>query len=107
MVYYSEKAQHDLTEIFWGLINWPKHPLEFNHASAYLDDIHVICNNLDKTNYHANVQFEIHKKYGKKVFNYTRNKNTTWYIIYDIDVVSNTIYIQHITSNHITITGKE
>lgn len=103
MVYYSENAQNDLTEIFWGLINWAKHPLEYSHASAYLDDIHQICSTLDKTNYHADVQFEIHKKYGKKVFKYTRNKNTTWYIVYDVDFVSNIIYIQHISSNHITI----
>jgi hypothetical protein len=66
MVYYSETAQHELTEIFWGLINWPKHPLEYNHASTYLDDLHQICSLLDKTNYHANVQIETHKNIAKK-----------------------------------------
>jgi len=107
MVLFSLLAENDLSDIFIGLSLWKKQPLEFEHAKQYVDDIVDVCENLDKTNYHANAQFEVHKKYGKKVMNYIRNKNTTWYIIYDIDLTSNTIYIQHITSNHITITESE
>jgi len=107
MVLFSLMAENDLSGIFIGLSLWKKHPLEFEHAMKYVDDIVDVCENLDKTIFHANVQFEIHKKYGKKVLNYIRNKSTTWYIIYDIDLASNTIYIQHITSNHVTISEKE
>ena len=103
MVLFSHLAENDLTNIFIGLSLWKKHPLEFKHAEKYVDDIVDVCESLDKASYHANVQYNIHKQYGEKVFCYTRNKSTTWYIIYDIDLGSNTVYIQHITSNHVTI----
>ena len=32
MVYYSKIAQNDLIEIFWGLLTWEKHPLEYDHV---------------------------------------------------------------------------
>ena len=102
MVLFSQLAENDLSNIFIGLSLWKKHPLEYEHAMNYVDDIVDLCESLDKTNHHFNTQFEMHKKYGKKVHCYNRNKNTTWYIIYDIDLSTNTIYIQHITSNHTT-----
>lgn len=105
MVYYSAIAQHDLIEIFWGLITWEKHPLEYNHASTYLDDIYAVCNRLDQESYHANTHYQIHKRFGDKVYKYRRNKNTTWYIIYDYDTQNNNVFIKHIIPNHTTITG--
>ncbi|MFZ4583082.1 MAG: hypothetical protein ACOYM7_10575 [Paludibacter sp.] len=107
MVLFSPLAENDLSSIFIGLSLWKKHRLEFNHVEKYVDDIVDVCENLDKSVYHANVQYEIHKQFGKKVHCYNRNKSTTWYIIYDIDLASNTIYIQHITSNHVTVCEKE
>jgi len=103
MVYYSERAQQDLIEIFWGLITWEKHPLEYSHAVAYLDDIYEVCNSLDYTNYHASTQYQLHKQFGSKVYKYKRNKNTTWYIIYDFDISNNSLLIKHILPNHTTI----
>ncbi len=102
MVYYSKLADEDLSNIFIGLTIWKKHPLEFNHAANYVDDIVDSCDKLDQSSYHENSQFLEHIEFGEKVYKYIRNKNTTWYIIYDFDVNSNTVYIQHITSNHIT-----
>jgi hypothetical protein len=49
-------AENDLSGIFIGLSLWKKHPLEFEHAMKYVDDIVDVCENLDKTNFHANVQ---------------------------------------------------
>jgi hypothetical protein len=102
MVYYSANAQNDLIEIFWGLMTWEKHPLEYNHATAYLDDIYEVCNKLDKISYHTNTQYQLHKQYGNKVYKYRRNKNTTWYIIYEYDIVNNVVLIKHIIPNHTT-----
>ena len=53
MVYYSKTAQNDLIDIFWGLLTWDKHPLEFNHVSVYLDDLRDVCNKLDQLSYHS------------------------------------------------------
>jgi hypothetical protein len=103
MVYYSQSALADLEEIFEGLLSWPKHNLEYNHVVTYHNELRSICDSLDTRTYHFEANFESHKKFGKKVYSYNRNKNTTWYIIYEVDITTNTIYIQHITSNHITI----
>jgi len=96
--------KNDLIEIFWGFMNWKKHPLEYNHASTYLDDIYEVCNKLDKTSYHATAQYQLHKQHGNNVYKYKRNKNTTWYIIYDFDILNNVVFIKHIMPNHTTIT---
>jgi len=85
MVYYSQLADDDLTDIFIGLTRWVKHPLEYEHAAKYVDDIADTCDQLDQSSYHAPAQYPAHVKYGKNVYKYTRNKNTTWYIIYDYD----------------------
>jgi hypothetical protein len=102
MVYYSAIAQNDLIEIFWGLITWKKHPLEYEHAASYLDDIYEICNKLDQKHYHDNVLYPMHKRIGDKVHKYRRNKNTTWYIIYDYDELNNIVNIKQIIPNHTT-----
>ena len=103
MVYYSKSAIADLDDIFEGLLSWTKHNLEYNHVVKYHNELRKVCDSLDTNTYHFEAKIEIHKQYGKKVYCYKRNKNTTWYIIYDVDLASNTIYIQHITSNHLTI----
>lgn len=100
MVYYSKIAQNDLTDLFWGLLTWDKHPLEQDHVSSYLDDLQDICNRLDQLSYHAKAQLQLHKKFGDNVYKYRRNKNTTWYIIYDFDELNNIVYINHIMPNH-------
>ncbi len=80
MVYYSDNAEKDLFEILVGLANWDKHPLGIEHALSYYDDIRDTCDKLDQSSYHAPAQYPAHIKYGKNVYKYTRNKNTTWYI---------------------------
>jgi len=102
MVYYSERAENDLYNILVGLANWEKHPLEFKHALSYYDDIRELCDKLDQTIKHQTPRYLIHKTFGAYVYKYARNKNTTWYIIYNYDKLNNTVYIQHITSNHVT-----
>ena len=77
MVLFSHLAENDLSSIFIGLSLWKKHPLEFEHVVKYVDDIVDVCESIDKTVYHVNVQYEIHKQYVKKVYCYKRNKNTT------------------------------
>ena len=102
MVYYNKQARNDLLSIFKGLLYWKKHPLEYDHAAQYISDLEAICRELDQTSYHALARYASHKKFGKSVYKYARNKSTSWYIIYDVEMESNTIYIQHITSNHTT-----
>lgn len=103
MVYYSKIAQNDLIEIFWGLLTWEKHPLEYDHVSGYLDDLQDMCNKPDKLRYHSKAQFQIHKQFGEIVYKYRRNKNTTWYIIYDYDETKNLVFIKHIMPNHTSL----
>jgi hypothetical protein len=102
MVYYSQVSEEQLSNIFIGLTKWKKHPLEYDHAASYVDHIVDYCEILDQTSYHALARYAGHKKFGKHIFKYTRNKSTSWYIIYDVEIESNTIYIQHISSNHTT-----
>jgi len=102
MVYYSFRATMDLANIFDGLLNWRKHSIEYDHAVSYHNDIKEICESLDQPGFHFDTKYRIHKQFGKKIFPYRRNKNTTWYIIYDYDKTYNIVYIQHIMPNHIT-----
>ena len=101
MVYYSEIAKSDLRDILWGLANWKKHPLGFEHAERYVNEIRFICDNLEYKSIHFNSDYEIHKKYGEKVHIYKRNNTTNWYIVYNIDTKGN-IFINKIISNHLT-----
>jgi len=104
MVLFSNKANQDLDDIYEGLLNWKIFQLERSFVIEYVVDIVDACATIDQTFFHADVQYPEHKEFGKKVFKYSRNSNTTWYIIYDFDKASNTVYIQHITSNHTTST---
>jgi hypothetical protein len=101
MVYYSNQAKIDLYNILTGLMKWPKHPLETEHALQYVDNIYVVCNSLDMKIYHADTVYSIHKLYGSKVYAYKRNKQTTWYIIYNLDRHGN-VFINKIMSNYQT-----
>ena len=83
---------------------WEKHPLELEHAIKYVSEIRNICDTLDSKAFHFNTKFSIHKRYGEKVHTYNRNKQTQWYIIYNLDQHGN-VYIQKIISNHNTIAG--
>jgi len=102
MVLFSNKANHDLDDIYEGLLNWKKIQLERNAIINYVVDIVDVCATIDKTIFHANIEYPEHKEFDEKVYKYTRYSNTTWYIIYDFDKSSNTVYIQHITPNHFT-----
>ena len=106
MVLFSNKANQDLDDIYEGLLNWKKIQLERSSVIDYVLNIVDVCATLDKSFFHASAQYPNHKIFGEKVYQYTRNNNTTWYIIYDIEFTSNTIYIQHITSNHVNASEK-
>jgi len=101
MVFYSLTAKEDLKNIFDGLLSWPKHNLEYKHVVEYHADILDICDSLDSKSFHFNAHFPGHKRFGDKVFTYRRNRQTCWYIIYNVDPHGN-IYIQRIFSNHTT-----
>jgi hypothetical protein len=100
MVIYSSEAITDLTNLLFGLRNWTKLELSNEHTLSYVDDISDICDCLDAKAFHFNTQYPIHKRLGEKVHSYRRNKQTYWYIIYNLDPHGN-VYIQRILSNHI------
>jgi len=102
MVYYSKQADDDLDDILEGLYTWRKYTLTREFCLSYVSDIIDICDSLDTKNVHYSTFYETHKRYGDKVYKYSRNKNTTWYIIYNIDSFNN-IYINKIISNYLTI----
>jgi len=102
MVYYSNQADSDLDNILEGLLIWQKHTLTREFCLSYVSDIIDVCNGLDTKTVHFIASYETHKRYGKKVHKYVRNKSTTWYIIYDTDTFNN-VYINKIISNHLTI----
>jgi hypothetical protein len=101
MVYYSERALLDLRNIFDGLLSWEKYELEYSHVVSYHNDLKNTCKILDQALYHAPCNYLQHKEFGNYVHRYRRNKNTTWYIIYNKDEYKN-IFIQRIISNHLT-----
>lgn len=105
MVFYSRQSEKDLNSIFSSLITWKKLNLSYDHAVTYHNAIVDVCDKLDRTSYHTMCVFTLHKRYGKYVYNYRRNRNTNWYIIYNKDKNTN-IYIQRIISNHITTSDK-
>jgi len=101
MVIYSEQFSEDLESLLYGLVTWEKHPLSFEHAQLYVEDIINIVDTLDTKTFHRNAVYAIHRRYGSKIFACNRNKQTTWYIIYNLDIHGN-VYINKIISNHLT-----
>jgi plasmid stabilization system protein ParE len=104
MVFYSRNSKADLKNIFDGLLTWSKHKLEYNHVVLYHNDIIDICESLGSKSVHFNTRYNVHKQYGEKVHTYRRSKQTTRYIIYNVDQHGN-VYIQKIISNYSTIAG--
>ncbi len=102
MVYYNQLANKDLNNIFIGLIIWKKHQLSIGHVLSYVADIEFECESLDKKIIHDISYYSIHKKFGEYVHRYKRNQHTTWYIIYNVDVLGN-VWIERIINNHLTI----
>jgi hypothetical protein len=102
MVYYSTQADSDLDDILNGLLSWEKFTLTRDFCLSYVADIIDVCDSLDTKDVHLCTSYETHKRHGDKVHKYSRNKNTTWYIIYDIDSCNN-VYINKIISNYMTI----
>jgi hypothetical protein len=102
MVYYSKQADDDLDDILEGLLTWEKIILTRDFCLSYVFDIVSVCDSLDTKTVHLDTFYEIHKRYGKKVYKYTRNKPTTWYIVYDIDSYNN-VYVNKIISNYQTV----
>jgi hypothetical protein len=102
MVFVSRQVKIDLDNIIIGLLEWDKIELTVPEVMQYVDDISDICYKLGNSSYHHPAQYKEHLKYGKYSHSYKRNKNTTWYIIYDIDLY-NHIYVNKIISNYLTI----
>ena len=103
MVLFSELANQDLDNIYDGLLKWERFQLERNTIINYVVDIVDICGKLDQLLFHKKARYKTHKKYGINVFSYKRNRNTTWYIIYNYDNSKNIITVNHIISNHTTL----
>jgi hypothetical protein len=102
MVYYNPEALEDFENILYGLLLWPKHPLEPEHARQYMRDMGELCDTLDCKFFHEKSFYSIHRRFGNYIHRYKRNKNTTWYIIYNIDFQDN-IWIEKIMNNYLTV----
>jgi hypothetical protein len=102
MVIFNSFFEDNLVSILYGLLTWKKHFINFEHARSYLNDIRVECYSLNSKTHHFKTTNPEHIKYGSKIHTYKRNKQTQWYIIYNVDINGN-ILINHITSNHTTI----
>jgi hypothetical protein len=102
MVYYSNTAKDDLKNILWGLVNWEKHMLEYNHAASYISDIRKDADTICIKYFHQNCRHQQHLNYGEKIHIYKRNSQTQWYIIYNWDAVNEIAYVVKILNNHIT-----
>lgn len=102
MVLISERANNDLDDILEGLLHWSKHQLERAFVIQYVSELVEVCFQLDKLNYHANAHYQSHKHFGEKVYKFRRNKHTQWYVVYNIDISNNIIYVEKIISNYQT-----
>ena len=102
MVFVSKQAKIDLDNIIIGLLKWEKVELTVPEVMKYVDDIADICYKLDDLLYHHHAKYKEHLKHGEYSYPFKRNKHTTWYIIYDIDL-HNHIYVKKIISNYMTV----
>ncbi len=101
MVIFNSQSEDDLVLILYGLLTWEKHSISIEHAQAYLNDIKSECYAIEAKTYHFKTTKPEHKQFGSKIHTYKRNKQTQWFVIYEIDSFNN-ILINHITSNHLT-----
>ena len=102
MVFISTQAKIDLDTIVIGLLEWNKVELSVDETMQYVDDIVAVCYQLDLFGHHHKATYNDHLKYGVYSYPYRRNKQTIWYIIYDIDT-NNDVFVNKIISNHTTI----
>ncbi len=102
MVYFSEQSVQDIDDFVVGLLKWQKFELSVEFVQEYRNIIISNCISLDTKSFHFNTRFTFHRQFGQKVHTYRRNKQTVWYIIYNLDVHGN-VYIQRLLSNHNTI----
>jgi len=101
MVFISRQAKVDLDNIVIGLLKWDKIELTVDEVMRYVDDIVDICYQLGSTVYHHKATYNDHLKHGAYSYPYKRNKQTTWYIIYDINMKNN-ILVNKIINNYMT-----
>ncbi|MDR3219813.1 MAG: hypothetical protein LBU22_12710 [Dysgonamonadaceae bacterium] len=104
-VFWRNQALTDLDHCIDALMfpepaNRPS--LTYEDAIDYKNDIVTFALSLRNRIRHIACVYEIHKQYGSKVARYDRNKNTQYYIIYNVDTEGN-IYVERIMTNHITI----
>ena len=105
MITFSPNSKIDLENCLDALlfpINPNKQPLTYEEAHNYIDDIVTFVYSLATKIRHIDCVFEIHKVYGEKAARYDRNKQTQYYVVYNIDSHGN-IYVERIMTNHITI----
>ena len=102
MVFINRQAIIDLDNIVIGLLEWEKVELTIPEVMQYVDDISDICYKLENVAYHRPAKYQEHLKYGEYSRSYKRNRSTTWYIIYDIDLFKN-IHVNKIISNYLTV----
>ncbi|HBL33297.1 MAG TPA: hypothetical protein DDZ96_05685 [Porphyromonadaceae bacterium] len=102
MVYIHEQVYADLDLVFNGMLHWNKAKLSFAFVEQYIDDIITHCYAIDRENYHFAAKYSEHKRYGAYIYRYRRNKQTIWYIIYDMDIYGN-IFVNKIISNYTTL----
>ena len=101
-VCFSVQAEQDLSDIVIGLLLLTKVSISEKEALRYVDDIYLMALTIPDMTYHTKCKYLIHRQYGKYHLKYKRNNRTEWYIIYDIDHVSQNILINKIISNHMT-----
>jgi len=102
MVYYDETAKNDLKNILWGLADWKKHPLLYEHAASYVSDTRKEADTICTKFYHRKCTSRQHLKYGEKIYVYKRNTQTQWYIIYKWDAMNRIAFVTKILNNYLT-----
>ena len=106
MVEFSKQARIDLESIFDGLLGWRtsngQFYLETNTVIDYHNDILDVCEYLDKLTYHTKAKYPDHLQFGSYVYVYRRNAKTNWYIIYNMNVPRNEIFVEKIMNNYLT-----
>lgn len=101
MVLYNKQALADFDRLFDALLHWEKIELNRDFTIDYVNKLKKQCESISKTSYHFPAVYKTHKRHGNYVHRYRCNHNTTWYIIYNIDLQGH-ILINRILSNHVT-----
>ena len=104
-VFIKTRASNNLKKIFERLITQKRYNLSRTEALAYIDELKNICYSLIFLDYHYAATRIEHRKFGQKVHTYTRNWQTEWYFIYDIDKYENIIIKRIMCNNEMTFTS--